>query len=383
MVWGFWSPSRWYSKFHLGWNASTFTTIAIRSFLSYLGLGIDFLSFIGSGDAYTTLLLSFGSRLILHFTLWIFFWVASQEILQETEQKKSDYFLGPGLISATSMNMFQFFQVTFCQWTAGYFRRLSNTRRKYRPPAGVDPSFMEKVVAQSDVRVVRRFVAREAGAQLLRDADWDHRRFPSSITFTISLRDLGRCWYLKWRTTCGKKRDASNITDRGLQDVFCRDSPKVSEISSVLYLQLVLLGNLKNGWHGHGVLVDSPCWEMKKSKVPDIRKRWDFFDDLSSKLQKEIRSSSERTKSWQLFSSSVFKDGLRFSCDISDWFQKIGRRQHSGVSKCFKSPLLMQRSARGFAEEHGFIIARIESLQQCWRAGFRRERRWTTIDLYI
>ena len=144
----------------------------------------------------------------LHFG---FFWVASQEILQETEQKKSYYFLGPGLISATSMNMFQFFQVTFCQWTAGYFRRLSNTRRKYRPPAGVDPSFMEKVVAQSDVRVVRRFVAREAGAQLLRDADWDHRRFPSSITFTISLRDLGRCWYLKWRTTCGKKRDAPNI----------------------------------------------------------------------------------------------------------------------------------------------------------------------------
>ena len=40
------------------------------------------------------------------------------------------------------------------------------------------------------------------------------------------------------------KRDAPN---RGLQDVFCRDSPKVSEISSFLYLQLGLLGNLKNG----------------------------------------------------------------------------------------------------------------------------------------
>ena len=53
----------------------------------------------------------------------------------------------------------------------GYFRRLSSTRRKYRPPAGVDPTFMEKVVAQSDARVVRRFVAQEAGAQLLRDAD--------------------------------------------------------------------------------------------------------------------------------------------------------------------------------------------------------------------
>lgn len=52
-----------------------------------------------------------------------------------------------------------------------YFRRLSSTRRKYRPTAGVDPSFMEKVVAQSDPRVVRRFVAREAGAQLLRDSD--------------------------------------------------------------------------------------------------------------------------------------------------------------------------------------------------------------------
>ena len=82
--------------------------------------------------------------------------------------------------------------------------------------------------------------------------------------------------------------------------------------------------------------------------------------------RKKIRSSSERTKSGQFFFPVLsLKDGLRFSCDISDWFQKIGRRQHSGVSKCFKSPLLMQRSARGFAEEHGFIVARIESLQQC------------------
>ena len=180
------------------------------------------------------------------------------------------------------------------------------------------------------------------------------------------------------------KRDAPNITDRGLQDVFCRDSPNVSEISSFLYLQLGLLGNLKNGWHGHGVLVDSPCWEVKKSKVPDIRKRWDFFDDLSSKLQKKDTQQFGTDERWAIFfSSSVLKDGLRFSCDISDWFQKIGRRQHSGVSKCFKSPLLMQRSARQFTEEHGFIVARIESLQQCWRGGFRRERRWTTINLYI
>ena len=67
----------------------------------------------------------------------------------------------------------------------GYFRRLSSTRRKYRPPAGVDPSFMEKVVAQSDARVVRRFVAQDAGAQLLRDADWR-----SDGEALVKIRDL-------------------------------------------------------------------------------------------------------------------------------------------------------------------------------------------------
>ena len=52
-----------------------------------------------------------------------------------------------------------------------YFRRLANTRRKYRPAAGVDPTFMERVVNESDAQLVRRFVARDSGAQLMRDAD--------------------------------------------------------------------------------------------------------------------------------------------------------------------------------------------------------------------
>eukprot|EP00438_Fugacium_kawagutii_P012988 Skav230939 [mRNA] locus=scaffold2774:150000:150559:- [translate_table: standard] len=71
-----------------------------------------------------------------------------------------------GLITSASAGIVMLIPLYCC-----YFRRLSNTRRKYRPPAGVDPSFMEKVVAQSDARVVRRFVAQEAGAQLLRDPD--------------------------------------------------------------------------------------------------------------------------------------------------------------------------------------------------------------------
>ncbi|CAK9116930.1 unnamed protein product [Durusdinium trenchii] len=71
-----------------------------------------------------------------------------------------------GLITSASSAVVMLIPLYCC-----YFRRLSSTRRKYRPTAGVDPSFMEKVVAQSDPRVVRRFVAREAGAQLLRDSD--------------------------------------------------------------------------------------------------------------------------------------------------------------------------------------------------------------------
>ena len=50
-----------------------------------------------------------------------------------------------------------------------YFRRLANTRRKYRPATSVDPTFMERVVNDSDAQLVRRFVARESGAQLMRD----------------------------------------------------------------------------------------------------------------------------------------------------------------------------------------------------------------------
>lgn len=99
--------------------------------------------------------------------------------------------------------------------------------------------------------------------------------------YVISLGDLGCCWSPKWRTTCGKKRCSKYcLTDRGLQDVFCRDSPKVSEISSLVYLQLGLSGNLKNGWHGHGVLVDSP-WEVKKSKVPECARHTQKGDTFS------------------------------------------------------------------------------------------------------
>lgn len=300
MVWGFWSPSRWYSKFHLGWNASTFTTIAIRSFLSYLGLGIDFLSFIGSGDAYTTLLLSFGSRLILHFTLWIFFWLLLKKYYRRRNKRNHIVFWDRDLFRQLQWTCFNFFKWLFAnelQVTSGDCQIPDASTvhllvwipvlwRKWWPSrmfVWYDVSWQGRLVHNCSEMQIEIIAGSHQGSRLL------------SAFVILDAVDISS------GEPHAVKRDASNLTDRGLQDVFCRDSPKVSEISSFLYLQLGLLGNSKNGWHGHGVLVDSPCWEMKKSKVPDIRKRWDFFDDLSSKLQKKIRSSSERTKSWQFF----------------------------------------------------------------------------------
>lgn len=71
-----------------------------------------------------------------------------------------------GLGTSASAAILLLFPIYCC-----YFRRLANTRRKYRPAAGVDPTFMERVVHNSDSQLVKRFVARDSGAQLMRDAD--------------------------------------------------------------------------------------------------------------------------------------------------------------------------------------------------------------------
>lgn len=46
-----------------------------------------------------------------------------------------------------------------------YFRRLSNTRKRYATRVGVDPIFVDRVVHQSPAWLVRRFVAQETGAK--------------------------------------------------------------------------------------------------------------------------------------------------------------------------------------------------------------------------
>ena len=72
-------------------------------------MGIDIISFVGSGDAYTTLLLSFGSRLIFHFG---FFACFSKNIARDATKEIINIFWDY-IISATSMIMFQVFSTFY------------------------------------------------------------------------------------------------------------------------------------------------------------------------------------------------------------------------------------------------------------------------------
>lgn len=70
-----------------------------------------------------------------------------------------------GLISSAASGILLTLPVYCC-----YFRRLANTRKRYVSQSGVDPSFIEKVVANSDAGLVRRFVARDDGAKEFKDS---------------------------------------------------------------------------------------------------------------------------------------------------------------------------------------------------------------------
>lgn len=70
-----------------------------------------------------------------------------------------------GLIASAATGILLTIPVYCC-----YFRRLANTRKKYVSQSGVDPSFIEKVVANSDSRLVRRFVAIDNGAKEFKDS---------------------------------------------------------------------------------------------------------------------------------------------------------------------------------------------------------------------
>mmetsp|Transcript_174908 Transcript_174908/g.555299 ORF Transcript_174908/g.555299 Transcript_174908/m.555299 type:complete len:103 (+) Transcript_174908:166-474(+) len=46
-----------------------------------------------------------------------------------------------------------------------YFRRLANTKKRYRARVGVDPVFLHEVVDESPAWIIRRFTAKAQGAR--------------------------------------------------------------------------------------------------------------------------------------------------------------------------------------------------------------------------